>query len=531
MVSVVEEAEAPPQAPGGGEPGPSDQRLRGAARPRSPGPKDGTPAPGGGAAGSGGASGAAAAGDRASEHDQQQIVEEPLDGAEQEQQQQQQQQPGGDGRQREQRNEWQQWQQEDAAAACAAPPRASPGREPSPAAAAMPTAPSLGRAAAAGAAAAGAAGRGMSPDVTPFLVRAAAEAAGSPHKRQLGTGPEDPAAKRAAAVNEGSSDGSPARSPSRSPGRSLPASVFAQAHVQAVLPAADMLAPDEMLPPRPSLRQPLGSGEVTGPAAAPGAAGGGGGGGGPHAPQAERRPLQPAWSSGSLPPGSVDAMPSSTSLQGWLGAGPLAGSPLKRGAAEGSGSFHKWMRSENSMGSFTLPTAFGSGGSANSVQPSLELEDSLRLDVQLLPPVVPEDIPAGEDGAAAVAAAEQRQWERRQAVLGEQQRQQDHALAAAAAAGAAAGERAFHAKIAGWEDELLGMLQAQMAPITIRAVMAPITIRAVVQAFKDRIASERDKAEFKALCDKYTVVVEFPVASGVKCLALKAWLQPPGGDA
>lgn len=36
--------------------------------------------------------------------------------------------------------------------------------------------------------------------------------------------------------------------------------------------------------------------------------------------------------------------------------------------------------------------------------------------------------------------------------------------------------------------------------------MAPITIRAVVQAFKDRIHTERDKTEFKALCDKYTVV-------------------------
>jgi hypothetical protein len=36
--------------------------------------------------------------------------------------------------------------------------------------------------------------------------------------------------------------------------------------------------------------------------------------------------------------------------------------------------------------------------------------------------------------------------------------------------------------------------------------MVPITIRAVVQTFKDRIHTERDKAEFKALCDKYTVV-------------------------
>ena len=128
--------------------------------------------------------------------------------------------------------------------------------------------------------------------------------------------------------------------------------------------------------------------------------------------------------------------------------------------------------------------------------------------------------------------------------------------------------------------------------------MAPITIRAVVQAFKDRIHTERDKAEFKALCDKYTMVgawerpramrlaptvgrmpggagsqsaadawaawpccvrawcirpcgmhanahtkltsiwlgarllqvVEFPANSGIKCLALKAWLQQGPDD-
>lgn len=36
--------------------------------------------------------------------------------------------------------------------------------------------------------------------------------------------------------------------------------------------------------------------------------------------------------------------------------------------------------------------------------------------------------------------------------------------------------------------------------------MAPMSIRAVVSAFKDRIHTERDKAEFKALCDRHTVV-------------------------
>jgi hypothetical protein len=36
--------------------------------------------------------------------------------------------------------------------------------------------------------------------------------------------------------------------------------------------------------------------------------------------------------------------------------------------------------------------------------------------------------------------------------------------------------------------------------------MAPVSIRNVVLAFKDRIQTERDKTEFKALCDMYTVV-------------------------
>jgi hypothetical protein len=118
-------------------------------------------------------------------------------------------------------------------------------------------------------------------------------------------------------------------------------------------------------------------------------------------------------------------------------------------------------RSENSLGSFTLPTAFASGGSASSAQASLEIEDSLQLDVQLLPPVVPEEIPADEAGEAAVAAAERRQWERRRVREAEHQRQLQQSASAAAIA---AGERAFHAKVAGWEDELLGMLQTQVGP-------------------------------------------------------------------
>lgn len=98
----------------------------------------------------------------------------------------------------------------------------------------------------------------------------------------------------------------------------------------------------------------------------------------------------------------------------------------------------------------------GGGGHALA---SVELEDSLGMDIQLLPPVVPEEVPEGEEGPAAVAAAQQRQTERRRLYA---EHQQAVAAAGAAAAGIAAGERAFAAKIAGWEDELLGMLQTQV---------------------------------------------------------------------
>eukprot|EP00775_Hariotina_reticulata_P009574 gene9574-9736_t len=40
--------------------------------------------------------------------------------------------------------------------------------------------------------------------------------------------------------------------------------------------------------------------------------------------------------------------------------------------------------------------------------------------------------------------------------------------------------------------------------------------RQIVAVFKDRINTERDKAEFKALCDKWTGVVEYPLGSGIK---------------
>lgn len=161
----------------------------------------------------------------------------------------------------------------------------------------------------------------------------------------------------------------------------------------------------------------------------------------------------------------------------------------------------------------------------------------------------------------------------------------EHEAARAAAAAAAAAEaaaqqhvdRAFFAKVAGWEAELVGMLERQAAPLAIRQIVA---------VFKDRINTERDKArpgggaraqgccmraqrchacmaapslllltrdvalaaaaapchapaaccvdrhigqaEFKQLCDKWTGVVEFPAGSGTKCLAIKSWMRRRG---
>lgn len=80
----------------------------------------------------------------------------------------------------------------------------------------------------------------------------------------------------------------------------------------------------------------------------------------------------------------------------------------------------------------------------------------------------------------------------------------------------ALGENHFFEKIARWEAELVSMLQAQLTPLSIRAIVA---------VFKDRILTERDKHEFKSLCDKWTVVVEHPVGTGIKCLAIKAWMR------
>lgn len=53
----------------------------------------------------------------------------------------------------------------------------------------------------------------------------------------------------------------------------------------------------------------------------------------------------------------------------------------------------------------------------------------------------------------------------------------------------------------------------------------PQSIKAIVGVFRERIRCDRDKNEFKALCDKWTYVTEHPPGSGVKCLAIKAWLR------
>jgi hypothetical protein len=68
--------------------------------------------------------------------------------------------------------------------------------------------------------------------------------------------------------------------------------------------------------------------------------------------------------------------------------------------------------------------------------------------------------------------------------------------------------RAFFAKVSAWEDELVDMLEGQAGPVAIRDI---------VSVFKDRIHSERDKSEFKALCDKWTGVVEYPAGRWVCC--------------
>jgi hypothetical protein len=73
--------------------------------------------------------------------------------------------------------------------------------------------------------------------------------------------------------------------------------------------------------------------------------------------------------------------------------------------------------------------------------------------------------------------------------------------------------RAFFAKVAAWEDELVDMLEGQAVPVAIRNI---------VSVFKDRIHTERDKSEFKALCDKWTGVVEYPAGRCVRSCAVAA---------
>jgi hypothetical protein len=52
-----------------------------------------------------------------------------------------------------------------------------------------------------------------------------------------------------------------------------------------------------------------------------------------------------------------------------------------------------------------------------------------------------------------------------------------------------------------------------------------VPIRDLVALFRARVGDERDKAELRQLCDKWTVVVEWPPGEGgEKCLALKPWM-------
>jgi hypothetical protein len=126
---------------------------------------------------------------------------------------------------------------------------------------------------------------------------------------------------------------------------------------------------------------------------------------------------------------------------------------------------------------------------------------------QMLPAVVPEEYPpeppAGTNHDLSPWAEQQRR-EQQAAEMREQHRHVD---------------RAFFAKVAAWEDELVEMLEGQSAPVAIRNIVA---------VFKDRIHTERDKGEFKALCDKWTGVVEYPAGRwGVVlgCIALVLCLR------
>ncbi|WIA15926.1 hypothetical protein OEZ85_012673 [Tetradesmus obliquus] len=130
-------------------------------------------------------------------------------------------------------------------------------------------------------------------------------------------------------------------------------------------------------------------------------------------------------------------------------------------------------------------------------------QDSLQLDIQVLAPVIPEEYPE-EDPASPLQQQQQAAMLAHLQAAREAQQQQQH------------GDRAFFAKVAAWEAELVGMLEQQAAPLAIRQI---------VSVFKDRINTERDKTEFKAICDKWTSVVECPVGSGTKCLAIKSWMR------
>lgn len=114
----------------------------------------------------------------------------------------------------------------------------------------------------------------------------------------------------------------------------------------------------------------------------------------------------------------------------------------------------------------------------------------------MMPAVVPEDYPPEPPAGSAAAEHDGRL----QILHAQQQREQQQREQRFV-------DRAFFAKVASWEDELVELLEGQAAPVAIRNI---------VSVFKDRIHTERDKTEFKALCDKWTGVVEYPAGRWVQ---------------
>lgn len=181
-------------------------------------------------------------------------------------------------------------------------------------------------------------------------------------------------------------------------------------------------------------------------------------------------------------------------------------SAAERGPLDKQASFAGWPDMAPGVAAAAAAAAGGSFSWPGLPAPMRTMsEDDLKLDIQMLPAVTPEHYPPEPPPGSAAAEHDGRL----QAIHAQQQREQmlleQHHI-----------DRAFFAKVSAWEDELVDMLEGQAGPVAIRDI---------VSVFKDRIHSERDKSEFKALCDKWTGVVEYPAGSGVKCLAIKAWMR------